>query len=82
MVGYRKLRTVRLGKTRPVIDVPAVNGGLAALCLVARYLGVPADPDDLRRLHALGDAPVTVAVHFEAEPTVTGDGEQLTAIEL
>ena len=51
---------MRLGKTRPVIDVPAVNGGLAALCLVARYLGVPADPDDLRRLHALGDAPVTV----------------------
>lgn len=30
----------------------------------------------------VGDAPVTVAVHFEAEPTVTGDGEQLTAIEL
>jgi subfamily B ATP-binding cassette protein HlyB/CyaB len=34
-----------------------MTGGIAALCLVARYLGIPADPDELKRRYAPGMAP-------------------------
>ena len=58
--GFKRQKASGFGRVLPVIDVPVTNGGLAALCLVARYLGIPADPEDLARLYALGDTPPPV----------------------
>jgi subfamily B ATP-binding cassette protein HlyB/CyaB len=37
----------------------AVDSGLGSLCLVARYLGVPADSEELARRHGLGAGQLT-----------------------
>ncbi len=47
--------------TAPTISADAGNAdnSLAALCLVARYLGIPADPGELARRHGIGQGRIT-----------------------
>jgi subfamily B ATP-binding cassette protein HlyB/CyaB len=42
---------VQDGNTEAVSAAPAADTGLLSLCLIARHLGVPADPGELARRH-------------------------------
>ncbi|MDB5393137.1 MAG: type secretion system transporter, HlyB family [Rhodospirillales bacterium] len=48
-----------LTEPTPRVDADALDPNLVALCLIARYLGVPADPGEISRRYALGGAPLT-----------------------